>query len=66
MQADQQILVVKGWEGFADRLQALSHCMNYCIKYNAAICIDWRDYMWGQDNEDFSDYFEIVGIPYYN
>jgi hypothetical protein len=63
MQAEQQILVVKGWEGFADRLQALSHCMNYCIKYNAAICIDWRDYMWGQDNEDFSDYFEIVGIP---
>ena len=63
MQADQQILVVKGWEGFADRLQALSHCMNYCIKYNAAICIDWRDYMWGQDKEDFSDYFEIVGIP---
>ena len=60
---EQQILVVKGWEGFADRLQALSHCINYCIKYKAAICIDWRDYMWGQGKEDFSDYFEIVGIP---
>jgi hypothetical protein len=63
MQADQQIFVVKGWEGFADRLQALSHCMNYCLKYKTAICIDWRDYMWGQGTEDFSDYFEIVGIP---
>jgi len=63
MQAEQQILLVKGWEGFADRLQVLSHCLNYCIKYNAAICVDWRDYMWGQGNEDFSDYFEIVGIP---
>jgi hypothetical protein len=63
MQAEQQILVVKGWEGFADRLQVLSHCMNYCIKYKAAICVDWRDYMWGQGTEDFSDYFEIVGIP---
>jgi len=63
MEEQQQILVVKGWEGFADRLQALSHCMNYCIKYKAAICIDWRDYMWGQGTEDFSDYFEIVGIP---
>ena len=63
MQAEQQILVVKGWEGFADRLQALSHCMNYCLKYKAAICVDWRDYMWGQGKEDFDDYFKIVGIP---
>lgn len=59
----QQILLVKGWEGLADRLQALSHCMNYCIKYNAAICVDWRDYMWGQGKRDFSNYFQIVGIP---
>ena len=62
-QQQQQILVLKGWEGLADRLQSLSHCMNYCIKYNAAICVDWRDYMWGQGTRDFSDYFKIVGIP---
>jgi hypothetical protein len=59
----QQILVLKGWEGLADRLQSLSHCMNYCIKFNAAICVDWRDYMWGQGKSNFSDYFQIVGIP---
>lgn len=62
-QEKQQILVLKGWEGLADRLQALSHCMNYCIKYKTAICVDWRDYMWGQGKRDFSDYFQIVGIP---
>jgi hypothetical protein len=59
----QQIVVMKGWEGFADRLQVLSHCLNYCIVHKAAICIDWRDEMWGQKTLDFSDYFEIIGIP---
>ena len=58
-----QILVVKGWEGFADRLQVLSDSIHYCIVNNASICVDWRDYMWGQGEKDFSDYFEIVGIP---
>ena len=59
----QQIVVMKGWEGFADRLQVLSHCLHYCIVHKAAICVDWRDEMWGQENLDFSDYFEIIGIP---
>lgn len=59
----QQIVVMKGWEGFADRLQILSHCLHYCLVHKAAICIDWRDYMWGQETLDFSTYFEIVGIP---
>jgi len=59
----RQIVVMKGWEGFADRLQVLSHCIHYCLVHKAVICIDWRDYMWGQDDLDFSDYFEIVGIP---
>lgn len=59
----QQIVVMKGWEGFADRLQILSHCLHYCLLNKAAICIDWRDYMWGQETLDFSDYFEIVDIP---
>jgi hypothetical protein len=59
----QQIVVMKGWEGFADRLQVLSHCLHYCKLHNAAICIDWRDYMWGQESLDFSDYFEIINVP---
>ena len=60
---EQQIVLMKGWEGFADRLQVLSHCLNYCIIHKAAICVDWRDDMWGQEKLDFSDYFEIIGIP---
>jgi len=59
----KQIVVVKGWEGFADRLQVLSHCIEYCKTTGATICVDWRDYMWGQSKEDFHDYFEIIGIP---
>lgn len=63
IQANQQIVVMKGWEGFADRLQILSHCLHYCKVHGAAICLDWRDYMWGQGDLDFSDYLEIVDIP---
>jgi hypothetical protein len=58
-----QIMIVKGWEGFADRLQVLSHCMEYCKKTGATLCVDWRDYMWSHDPKyDFNYYFEIVGI----
>ena len=63
MEPKRQIVVFKGWEGFADRLQVLSDCIHYCIKNDAALCVDWRDYMWGQNNEDFSDYFDILHIP---
>jgi hypothetical protein len=59
---NRQIVVVKGWEGFADRLQVLSHGMQYCIRNNAVLCVDWRDEMWGQSDTDFRDYFNIVGI----
>ena len=58
-----QIVVMKGWEGFADRLQILSHLLHYCKLHGAAICVDWRDHMWGQTDLDFSDYFEILDIP---
>jgi hypothetical protein len=58
-----QIVVMKGWQGFSDRLQLLSHLLSYCKKNNAIICIDWRDKIWGQEKEDFADYFEILDIP---
>jgi hypothetical protein len=54
---------MKACEGFADRLQVLSHLLHYCLTFNAAICIDWRDETWGQGIRDFSDYFDIVGVP---
>lgn len=62
MADSKQVLVFKGWEGFADRLQVLSDCIHYCLKHDALLCVDWRDYMWGQKTEDFSDYFELVNV----
>ena len=59
---ERQILLIKGWEGFGDRLQVVSSGIKYCLQHNASICIDWRDYMWGQGEKDFTDYFEIMGV----
>jgi len=59
---DNQIVLMKGNQGFADRLQVLSHCLHYCILNNASICIDWRDELWGQEKLDFNDYFEVLDI----
>ena len=58
-----QIVVMKAWEGFADRLQVLSNLITYCLKHKAFLCIDWRDENWGQGRWDFHDFFEIIGIP---
>jgi hypothetical protein len=54
-----QIVVMKGFEGFCDRLQVLSDCIEYCHKNNCHLCVDWRDSLWGQEHKDFSDYFRI-------
>lgn len=59
----KQIIVVKGFEGFADRMQILSHCIQYCKVNDALLCVDWRDDMWGQGHLDFWDFFEIVNVP---
>ena len=58
----QQIVVVKSGAGFVDRLQALSHIIEYCLVNKAVLCVDWRDYSWGQGQWDFHDFFEILGI----
>jgi hypothetical protein len=58
----KQIVVMKGVEGFADRLQVLSHLINYCKVNDAILCVDWRDDMWGQGTLDFWHYFMIKGI----
>jgi len=58
-----QIVIMKAWEGFADRLQVLSHLINYCLVNKAILCVDWRDENWGQGKWDFSDFFEIIGMP---
>jgi hypothetical protein len=60
------IILIKGNEGFADRLQVVSHCIQYCLKHDAYLCIDWRDNMWGQNKYDFFDFFDILGVKIMN
>lgn len=52
-------MVVKSAEGFADRLQVVSHAIEYCKKFNAALCVDWSDGIWGNGLFDFHHVFEI-------
>jgi hypothetical protein len=58
----KQIVVLKGAAGFCDRLQVLSYCVQYCLKNDAILCVDWRDNFWGQGKLDFSDYFDLIDI----
>lgn len=54
-------LVVKGWEGFSDRLQCLSYAVTCALRYNRTLYVDWTDDIWGTS---FYDYFYFEGLPY--
>ena len=49
-------LIVKAIFGFGDRLEALKMCVEYAIRYNLKIHIDWSDKTWG---ESFQKYFSL-------
>jgi len=53
----RQIVYMKSRAGFADRLRCLSHCVLYCVKHNALLCIDWKDDTWGMEFEELFDFF---------
>ena len=55
-------LLVKGWCGFADRLQCMSAAMTYAKKHNRIICVDWTDSIWKGDtaNMNFDTFFELT------
>lgn len=54
-----KVIVSKGWEGFADRLQCLSYCIDLAVKYNRHLYVDWNDAMW---QTGFYGYFDILGV----
>ena len=56
------VLVMKATEGFADRMTYLSNCIHYCLNFNTALCVDWSDLVWGGEQYDFHDVFELIGI----
>lgn len=49
-------LVVKALLGFGDRLESLKMCVDYVIKYDLTLVIDWRDKTWV---EGFDKYFSL-------
>lgn len=52
-------LIVKGWMGFGDRLQCLKMCVEYALKYNLVIYVDWTDSIFSHGSESFYSYFDL-------
>ena len=57
----KKYLVVKGWEGFADRLQCLSYAVTTSLRYNRILYVDWNDDIWGMG---FYRYFRFDNLDY--
>lgn len=55
-------LLIKGWCGFADRLQCVSAALTYAKKHKRTICFDWTDVIWKGDtpNMNFDTFFELT------
>ncbi len=58
-----KVLIVKGWMGFGDRLESLKMCVDYALRHNRAIYVDWRDSIWSHGSESFYKYFRLSGVP---
>lgn len=56
-------LLVKAYVGFGDRLQCLSHAINYATKFSRTICIDWTDSVWSDGEMGFETYFDLCNVP---
>lgn len=56
-------LIVKGYLGFGDRLESLKMCVEYALKHNLQIYVDWRDSIWSHGDESFYTYFKLVNMP---
>ena len=56
-------LIVKGYLGFGDRLESLKMCIEYAIRHNLQIYVDWRDSIWSHGDESFYTYFKLVNMP---
>jgi len=59
----RRYLLVKAHVGFGDRLQCLSHAIQYAAKYGRILCVDWRDSIWSDGSVDFHTYFDLCGVP---
>jgi hypothetical protein len=57
-------LVSKGWEGFCDRLQCLSHCVSLALQCERVLYVDWEDRIWSHGDGGFFRYFDLVDMCY--
>ena len=58
-----RFLVLKGVEGFGDRLQCLLQAVRYCKTTHRCLVVDWRDSDWTHDQSiPFEYYFQLEGI----
>ena len=56
-------VILKGVEGFGDRLQCLLQAIRYCKATQRCLVVDWCDSDWTHDQSiPFDYYFELVGI----
>ena len=55
--------VLKGREGFGDRLQCLLQAIKYAIATGRVLVVDWRDSDWSHDKRfNFEYYFKFIGM----
>ena len=61
MNPTTKYLISRGWFGFADRMNALCHCIRLARLRNRILNVYWSDRMIG---ESFQDLFNIINLPY--
>jgi len=56
--------VLKGVQGFGDRLQCLLQAIRYALNTERILVVDWRDTDWTHDpgSFGFDDYFSLPGV----
>jgi hypothetical protein len=55
-------LVVKAIVGFGDRIESLKMYIDYALKHNLIVHIDWKDSVWSHGNESFYKYFQLTDL----
>lgn len=58
-------LIHKGYQGWGDRLQSLSYCIDFAKKTGRLLFIDWSDPLWSQGDiaYGFDQYLGLRDIP---
>ena len=61
----RKYVLLKGVEGFADRLQCLLQVIDYAKKTGRILVLDWRDADWQHDPlECLWNYFTLNGLEW--